>query len=312
MTRLAAGGCHPPDFVVAGAGRAGTTALIEGLRRHPAVFVTDPKEPHYLAMHGSVPDYRGPGDDRHVNRQAVTVLDDYLALYSSGDWLVRGEGSVSTMYYHDRAVPELVRLNPQVRVVVLLREPVSRAFSSFQYLRNSGREPLPDFLAAVAAEPSRQAANWHHLWHYTAMSRYAESLAALRSALGPERVGVWFYDDLERDYGTTVRRVLDFLEVPEAPWDDAVVPRVNASGAPRLGWAQHTMGRASAVPALRTTARRVTTWRFREAVRTRLLRRSDVPAAARAELAPLFADDLRRLRAELEGRALPAWLAAAG
>jgi hypothetical protein len=302
-----------PDFVVAGAARAGTTALVEGLRRHPEVFLTAPKEPHYFALHGREPDFRGPGDDRHLNQVAVTRLEDYLALYPTGGTARCGEGSVSTLYYHERALPEILRMNPDLRVVVLLREPVERAWSSFQYLRNSGREPLTDFLAAVAAEPARRDARWHHLWHYTAMSHYADALDAFRSTLGRDQVGVWFHDDLDRDHAGTVRDVLRFLEVDPALAKDAAVARVNASGAPRLAWANRAMAWASARPALRDTARRVTTWQFREAVRTRLLRRDDVPTAARRELGPLFTADLRRLRALLDdGRALPAWLSGAG
>ena len=40
-----------PTFLVVGAARSGTTGLVEGLRSHPRVFVTDPKEPHYFALH---------------------------------------------------------------------------------------------------------------------------------------------------------------------------------------------------------------------------------------------------------------------
>lgn len=298
-----------PTFAVVGAARAGTTALVEGLRRHPDVFVTDPKEPHYFALHGRAPAFRGPGDDRSVNATAVTRLEDYLALYPSDAPPARGEGSVSTLYYHRCSVPEMLRVNPDLRVIVLLREPVERAYSSFQYLRAASREPLPDFLDAVAAEPARRAEDWHHLWHYTAMSRYAEALEAVRSGLGAERVGVWFYDDLERDYEGTVGGVLAFLGLAPMPTSAQEVPRVNASGSPRVAWAHRTMAWAGERPLLRESARRLTTWRFREAVRTRLLRRSEVPVAVRRHLEPVFAPDLERLRTLLDdGRRLPAWL----
>src|ERR671921_96192 len=70
-----------PTFLVVGAGRSGTTGLAEGLRTHPRVFVTTPKEPHYFALHGTVPSFRAPGDDATINRVAVTDRDTYLALY---------------------------------------------------------------------------------------------------------------------------------------------------------------------------------------------------------------------------------------
>ena len=108
------------------------------------------------------------------------------------------------MYYYEESVPEMLRMNPEMRVVVLLREPVSRAYSSHQYMRARGLEPVEDFLAAVELEEERKRLGWHHLWHYTSMSRYADSLAAIRAAFPSEQVGVWFYDELESDYVGTV------------------------------------------------------------------------------------------------------------
>jgi len=299
-----------PTFLVAGAGRAGTTGLIEGLRSDPRVFVTDPKEPHYFAFHGERPDFRGPGDDRHINQLAVTGEKEYLALYPvRADHLALGEGSVSTLYFHERSLPEILRINPAMRVVVLLREPVERAYSSFQYLSALGREPLEDFLAAVADEPRRQNENWHHLWHYTAMSMYGDALGAFRKELSEDQVGVWFFDDLERDYAGTFREVLGFLGVPPLPGSGEDVPRVNASGKPRFPHLQKAMWWASGRPVLQSTARTVTTWHFREAVKARLITRQTVPAEIRRELAPRFAEDLQRVRGMLAGRAsLPAWL----
>src|SRR5918996_796747 len=142
-----------PNFLVVGAARSGTTGLVEGLRSHPRVFVTDPKEPHYFALHDQTANFAGPGD-----------------------------GSVSTLYYHERALPEVVAMNPDMRLVALLREPIARAYSSHQYMRARGFEPYEDFLQAVDEEPRRKADDYHHLWHYTSMSFYADAVAALQKA----------------------------------------------------------------------------------------------------------------------------------
>src|SRR5688572_19388263 len=123
-----------PTFLVAGAGRCGTTGLVEGLRTHPDVFVTHPKEPHYFALHGQTVDFKAPGDQATINQVAVTDRDAYLALYDgAGNARARGDGSVSTLYYYQRAIPEILAVNPEMRIVIMLREPVDRAFSSYQY-----------------------------------------------------------------------------------------------------------------------------------------------------------------------------------
>jgi len=305
-----------PTFLVAGAARSGTTGLVEGLRKHPDVFVTHPKEPHYFALHGTEVNFCGPGDDHTINRVAVTDLDDYFALYStSHSYKARGDGSVSTMYYYQRALPEILRVNPEMRLVILLREPVARAYSSFQYMRARGFEPMDDFLEALAAEPARRRAGYHHLWHYTKMSFYADSLTAMHEALGDARLGVWFHDELEYDFTGTIAEVLRFLGVAHVTERQGSIPRVNISGDPRSKVFQRTIWRATGNDAMRRAVKLLTTYRFRERVRRLALRPSAVSAEALENLRPVFDDDLGRVLAVLERlpnrRSVPGWLASA-
>lgn len=298
-----------PDFLVVGAARSGTTGLVEGLRSHPRVFVTEPKEPHYFALHGQTPDFAGPGDAHTINRVAVTDRDAYLALYPTDhDFLALGDGSVSTLYYHERAIPEALAMNPRMRLVVLLRDPIERAYSSHQYMRARGFEPYEDFVRALDDEPRRIADNYHHLWHYTAMSKYADAVEALQKAVPPEQLGIWFYDDLDRDYEGTVRQVLRFLDVPPADGEAEGVPRVNISGKPRFEPVQKALWWATRHDVLRRGVKRVTTYRFRERIRRLTLRKGGVPPEAVERLRPVFAADLARLRELLPEDGAPAWL----
>jgi len=297
-----------PNFLVVGAARSGTTGLVEGLRSHPQVFVTDPKEPHYFALHKTGARFTAPGDEHTINRVAVTDRDAYLDLYpQEHDYLALGDASVSTMYYHEEALPEVLAMNPAMRLVVMLREPVDRAFSSHQYMRARGLEPVEDFLEAVALEEDRKRAGWHHIWHYTSMSRYADSIAALQAAVPPEQLGVWFYDDLNADYEGTVGEILRFLGVPRIEGEAAGVPRVNVSGQPKYAVVHKAIGLATGNDRIRTFVKNRTSYRFRERIRRAVLQSDPLPSGAREQLAPLFEDDLFRLRDMLDGR-VPGWL----
>jgi hypothetical protein len=301
-----------PTFLVVGGARCGTTALVEGLRRHPRVFLTEPKEPHYFALHRIGANFTAPGDAHTINQVAVTERESYLALYKPAadadpPYLALGEGSVSTMYFHDEAIPEVLDVNPAMRLIVILREPVERAFSAYRYMRARGLEVEEDFLTAVGLEEQRRQAGWHHIWHYTEMSRYAESVAALQKSFPPEQLKIFFYDDLERDYEGTLLRVLEFLGVPPLPTEGQEVPRVNVSGQPRFALVHRGIAWATAQPRVRSAVKRATSYRLREAVRRTILRRETVPHEAREVLDPRFADDLRELRSLLPGP-VPAWL----
>lgn len=300
-----------PTFLVVGAARSGTTAIAEALRAHPDVFVTRPKEPHYWALHGRPLDFAGPGDDVSVNARSVTDLDSYLRLYADAPAgaVALGDASVSSLYYHRRAIPEICRVNPAAKIVVILREPVERAYSAFSYLRTRGNEPETDFLAALDDEDRRVAAHWHHLWHYRRMSLYAESLRAYLDAFGPQRVHVAFYDDLQRDYAGTLGAITSFLGVNAPVHESDDVRRVNVSGTPRSRSAQRAVRSLTRSRYLKPVVRGVTSRAFRERLRTNLVKQGDgPPEAARQRLDPVFAADRRALAELLRGRDLPAWL----
>ncbi|MBA3523545.1 MAG: sulfotransferase, partial [Geodermatophilaceae bacterium] len=271
-----------------------------------------PKEPHYFALHGQTVDFQGPGDVDTVNRVSVTDRDAYLRLFpAEHDFLALGDGSVSTLYYSERAVPEIVAVNPDMRVVVILREPVDRAYSSFQYLKTRGFEPEEHFGAAVADEERRKAQNWHHLWHYTSMSYYAADLRRLQEGLGRDQVGVFFYDDLQSDYASTLRRVQTFLGLPPETEQDLDVPRVNVSGTPKLLLLQKAIQKATRNELLRRTVKGMTSYRLREKIRSSGLRPAAATAQERAQLEPLFAADLVELAVLVDGP-VPRWLRDAG
>lgn len=304
-----------PTFLVAGAGRSGTTGLVEGLRTHPDVFITAPKEPHYFALHGLEPDFRAPGDAATINRVAVTDRAAYLSLFGAANGrAVMGDGSVSTLYYHRRSIPEILAVNPEMRVVAILRDPVERAFSAYQYMRARGFEPEEKFLDAVAREGDRIQANWHHLWHYVQMGRYAEAVEDFFDRMPSGQFAVWFYDELEADYGRTVAQVLRFIGAPEANREGVGVPRVNVSGTPRSRTAHRLIWAATRNEVIRSQVKRLTSYRLREFIRRQALRRGEVDQKTRAALEPQFRDDiasLARLLEERHPRPLPRWLAPA-
>ena len=300
-----------PNFLVVGAARSGTTGLVEGLRSHPRVFVTDPKEPHFFALHETGAHFTAPGDQHTINRVAVTERQAYLDLYPQvHDYLALGDASVSTLYYAETAVPAVLEMNPDMKLVVMLREPVARAFSSHQYMRARGLEPVEDFLDAVALEEERKRAGWHHIWHYTAMSHYSDSLRVLYSAFPREQVGVWFYDDLSSDYEATVSQILRFLEVPHIEGEASGIPRVNVSGQPKYAALHKAISVATANERLRSFVKSRTSYRLRERVRRAALRSDPLPAEAQHKLGPQFQTDLVKLRELIDGP-VPRWLESA-
>ena len=297
-----------PNFLVIGAARSGTTALTSFLGEHPDVFVSTPKEPHFLAFPGGAPRFVGRGDDDLINRVAVRDERAWRDLFRGREERCRGEGSVTTLVHPGASIPAIERLcAPGCRLVVMLRDPVDRAFSSWLYLRSRGHD-AGSFEECLAAEEERTEAGWSHMWQLARLSRYAEQLSPFVGAFGDRLLAV-VQEEFAADPDGQLRRVLRFLDVdPDVDIDPS--RRVNASGLPRSRAVTSALNTLRRSPALRRLVTAAVPQRQRERVRAANLDPTTVDPATRARLAALLADDVRDLQ-DLLGRRLTIWPTAA-
>jgi hypothetical protein len=204
-----------PDFLIIGAQKAGTTSLHTYLCEHSCVPAAAKKEVHFFdhEFHRGTDWYRA-----HFQRyKGVSTL--------SGE---------STPYYlfHPLAPERAAEVLPDCKLIVLLRNPVDRAFSQHNHERALGFEDL-DFEPAMAAEPWRLAgeeerlagepryrsfAHQHH--SYLSRGRYAEQLERWLESFGRERLLVLSAEDLFAEPGRIVGEAQEFLGLAvETPAD---------------------------------------------------------------------------------------------
>jgi hypothetical protein len=295
-----------PNLLVIGAARSGTTALTRFLGQHPDVFVSNPKEPHHLAFPGASLKFTGPGDDEMINRVSVTDEAGYHRLFASaGGATILAEGSVSTQYYAEQAIPTIVRAcAPGVRFISVLRDPIERAHSAFLYLRSRGHEPNTDFVAALEAEDDRVAAGWHHMWHYRRVGLYAAQLLPFIETFGRNAVCVITHEELGREPTVTMSRLFDFLGLESIPIDTGT--EINRSGEPRNAVIHGLMKGLRAFEPMRRAAKLMTTPGLRERVRSANLDHPTMPPEAISLLESFFAADMEDL-VRLTGLDVSAW-----
>jgi len=201
-----------PDFLIAGVPKAGTTALHAALVQHPDLFLSRVKEPKFFLSDGRPPATGGPGDvqtyQEHVWRQA-----DYEALFDAAPpGTLRGEAT--PFYLYDLAAHDRIKsLIPDVKLIILLRDPVDRAHSNWTHLWIAGLEPEADFLSACRAEPDRIAAGWADFWHYLNLGRYGRQVEHLFRLFPREQVLLLRYRELKDAPAATLDRVCAFLGV---------------------------------------------------------------------------------------------------
>ena len=234
-----------PDFFVAGAPKAGTTALHAALARHPSLYMSAVKEPKFFLTDGPPPIRGGPGD-LQTYREHVWRRDEYEALFAPAPpGTLRGESTPFYLYERD-AARRIRALIPGARLIVILRDPVERAHSNWTHLWSAGLDPVGDFVAACAEEERRIAAGWADFWHYTALGRYGEQLEHLYSLFRREQVLVFRYRALIENPAWVLDRICAFLGVPEGVLTE--VPRENAPTRSGRSGTRPCHGRCASAP----------------------------------------------------------------
>ena len=206
-----------PEFFVVGHHKCGTSALYEMLRVHPQVFMPDVKETWYFS-----PELRSVGKRRRPVARPET-LDQYLSLF---DGAMPGQrvGENSPAYLmSSTAAARIGELQPDARIIAILREPASflRSFH-LQCLRNHV-ETEKDFGKAIALEHARREgkriprhSHRPHELLYSDHVRYVQQLRSYEAVFAPERMLVLIYEDFRRDNEATMRQVLSFLDVDDS------------------------------------------------------------------------------------------------
>jgi hypothetical protein len=207
-----------PDFVVIGAQKAGTTSLYAYLSAHPRVRPGLFKEAHFFDLRFD----RGERWYRSVFPLRMRLQRAHA---------LTGEASPYYLF-HPLAAERAAQVIPNARLIVLLRDPVERAWSHYRHEVAAGHEQL-EFMAALEAEPQRLAgaedavrtgsapelAERHRRFGYVARGRYAEQLARWFAVFPREQVLVLKAEDLFQDPAETWRVTQEFLGLPFARHD---------------------------------------------------------------------------------------------
>lgn len=195
-------------FVIGGAQKSGTTTLDALLRLHPGLQMARKKETHFF-------------DDETLDWEAPDYgrLD---AFYDSPDGRMRGESTPITLYWRP-AQPRLLRYNPDIKIVLMLRDPVTRAFAQWKKSYAEGRETL-GFADAIRAFPGRVRAmaeveDLERHFSYVERGFYARQLAHLLGQMPRSNVHIEIFEEFVNRRAAALSRIAAFLGIAPFPAD---------------------------------------------------------------------------------------------
>jgi hypothetical protein len=216
-----------PNFLIVGAAKSGTTSLCAYLEQHPQIFISPDKEPNFFAFEGlTLPSFSGPANTNKLYKTlyqySVTDINSYQALFKNGfQHKAIGEGSVRYLYFPQTA-ERIKKYIPDVRLIVILRNPIDRLYSHYLMMREMYQlEPL-GLMQALEQENERINNNWGWDWHYVKVGMYYQQLKRYLDLFDRESIKVFLYEDFCQNPVQVVQEVCRHIGV-----DDNFVPDIS-------------------------------------------------------------------------------------
>ena len=202
-----------PNLLIVGAAKCGTTSLHNYLKQHPDIFMTEHKEPHFL-INSEIGEHRV--------HKAVTTLEEYEKMFKTeGKYKYKGESSVMYLAFPEFSIKNIKKyLDPDVKIIIMLRNPIERAFAG--YLHNLRYNPSEDLSFEEAFDRSEE--RYHQIGDMTPDTRYlqvgnyhfqVESFMAMFN----DNVHVIMYDDYINDIDLCLFNLFDFLAIDKVSVD---------------------------------------------------------------------------------------------
>lgn len=202
-----------PNFFIIGAPKCGTTSMVMWLSKHPQIFMSPVKEPHYF----NTDQYR-----------VIKTESGYIALFHEASEKHRAIGEASVWYlYSEEAVPNILDYNPDAKFIVMLRNPADMAYSLHDQLLLSLYERVKNFEEAWRLQEMRAAGKEipfgclePKYLLYGRVCSLGEQLQRLYSRVPKAQAHAVILDDLKKDTRKEYQEILAFLDVSDYGYVD--------------------------------------------------------------------------------------------
>lgn len=186
------------DFIIVGAAKSGTTTLHDLLRQHPEVFLPKKKELHFF--------------DNEINFEKG--IETYLKNFEKTNKLICGEITPSYMFF-DKVPKRLsIFLGKDLKLIFILRNPVDRAISHYNFNKSRGFEDL-SFEDAIEIESKRINVSEKYKRRYSYMSRglYFSQINNFLKYYKKENIHVIIFEDFLKDKINEMNNLFSFLNI---------------------------------------------------------------------------------------------------
>lgn len=218
-----------PNFFIVGAAKSGTTSLYEYLKLHPEVYMAPIKETHHFSTDIDNTKFRA-NYARSLNKDLSKFLEgdmkegifhafvkdwnEYTRLFKK----VKEEkaiGEVTNSYLNSSEAAKNIKAKfPDAKILMMLRNPVDRAFSHYLMDLRIGYE-TEDFMTALKKDIARNPKGWGISNMYIEIGQYYEQVKRFMEIFPKEQLHIYFFDDFIKNPEATMKDIFRFLGVNE-------------------------------------------------------------------------------------------------
>lgn len=197
-----------PDFIIIGVQKGGTTSMFNYLSEHPQIKLPWKKQIHFFDLNF---------------KKGLAWYKSHFPIIFNKKKIKTGESSPYYIF-HPHAAKRISKAFPEVKLIVLLRNPVSRAFSHYNMVKKN--EKGNTFEDAISKEEGRLNGeveklrtdeNYlsfnHQTFTYLSRGRYHEQIENWLTYFDREQILFLKSEDFFADPQTTLNLVSNFLEI---------------------------------------------------------------------------------------------------
>lgn len=284
-----------PNFLIIGAAKAGTTSLYYYLKQHQDIGFPSLKESKYFSSSCIDFPQKGPGDWSFDNYQ-IKDESKYFKLFENLKGFKKiGEASPDYLFYHEHTAKKILNKLGNIPIIIMLRNPIDRAYSAYSHLVRDGREHI-SFREALLLEKERSLNGWDFLWRYKKGSMYYSQVKTFLNIF--TEVKIVIFEEFISDPLFYINDILKFLKLERLK--SIKISNHNPSGVPTNFISRFILNRNSKLSVqIREFLKRNISRGLLENIAKKSLKKNKIKKEDREFLSNIFKEDIQNLESLL-------------
>ena len=284
---------NKPNFLLVGAAKSGTTSLFNYLTQHSDIYIPEVKECRFFSQLPK--NYKGLGAEFFPN-SGITDERVYFKLFCEHEDKVCGDMSNDYLYYYEKSIKNIKKyLGNEIKIVIVLRNPIDRAYSNYMHHIRDGWENI-SFEQALDDENKRIEENWGWSYHYVKTGMYYYQVKAYLDNF--RQTKIYFFEELKfKD--SLLKDLYAFLEVrfTKELKDNK---EYNVSGYPRNKLVHNFLNKDNAIkkiikPVVNSILPKGSIQKVVSNIQNKNLKKVSMKNDTRERLKNVFEDDIKKL-----------------